>query len=124
MKISEVSKQARIAISTIRYYEKNKLIPKKYIFRDELNYRIFSEEVVDYLKDVKLLLSSGFSINELGCILENSKTLDKTSRETIIKKKIIDLTEKQDQLIKAKEILNDILEGREVIRDKSNWNCE
>ncbi|NRW37544.1 DNA-binding transcriptional MerR regulator [Clostridium beijerinckii] len=65
MKINEVSKKTGLSISTIRFYEKEGLIPEKYVSRDTNNYRSYSVDIIEYLLMIKTVHSVGFSLREI-----------------------------------------------------------
>jgi DNA-binding transcriptional MerR regulator len=62
MKINEVSKKTGLSISTIRFYEKQDLIPAKYVRRDSNNYRNYSADVIDHLLMIKTDYSKRLTI--------------------------------------------------------------
>ena len=61
--ISEVAKKMNLSVSTIRYYDKEGLLP--FIERTESGYRIFSESDVKMLEIIKCLKHTGMSIKDI-----------------------------------------------------------
>ncbi|PAD26666.1 hypothetical protein CHH55_06740 [Niallia circulans] len=124
MKINELSKVTGIPISTLRFYEKKKLLLPKYLSRDENNHRIYSKSVINHLHDVQLLLAIGFTINEVKDLYENSQTLTKKERMSILNKKKKVIQQKMEQLKESEEILTLLLhDDNSSILEKSNWKC-
>jgi DNA-binding transcriptional MerR regulator len=112
MQINEVSKATALPISTLRYYERKKLIPDLFLQRDGNNYRIYTPEIIDYLEDVKTLLSVGFTVEELSQMVAPQFPLDRTTKKTMIEHKIKEIEGIQKRLKKSKQFLQDILEGK------------
>jgi len=67
MKIGDVAKQLNMPSSTIRFYEKKRLIP---IPRRISGKRYFDEKIVATLRFIQLCQTAGFSINEIGNLIE------------------------------------------------------
>ncbi|GLO68080.1 MerR family transcriptional regulator [Oceanobacillus kimchii] len=112
MKINEVSKLTALPISTLRFYERKNLIPNKYIKRDVNNYRVYSEEIVEYLEDVKAILSADFSIEELSLMVNQQINLSYDEKKVMLEQKIKEIDVIREQLTRSKKFLNEILEGK------------
>ena len=87
MKIKEVSKLTGLPISTLRFYERKNLIPDSYVKRDANNYRVYSEDIVEFLDDVKALLSVDFSIEELSLLVDQQLNLSYEAKTAMIEQK-------------------------------------
>lgn len=110
MRISEVSKQVDLPISTIRYYEKIGIIPEEYLLRDKNNYRNYDQEIIRHLNVVKNCLAVGFSINEVkSMVLKDAISKDEQTR--ILTEKIADIEDAQKNLDTAKKALYDMVES-------------
>lgn len=118
MKINDVSKLTGLPISTLRFYERKNLIPDHFIERDVNNYRIYSEEIVEFLEDVKALLSVGFSVEELSLLVNQQLNLSYEVKKTIVEQKIKEIEEIQKQLRKSKKFLHATLEGKANFQTK------
>ncbi|NOU99476.1 MerR family transcriptional regulator [Paenibacillus planticolens] len=112
MKIKDVSKLTGLPISTLRFYERKNLIPDTFVKRDVNNYRIYSEEVVEFLNDVKALLSVDFSIEELCLLVNQGLNLTYEVKKKIVEQKIREIEDVQQRLRKSKKFLHAILEGK------------
>lgn len=119
MLINELSKRTGISAHTIRFYEKSGLIRGK---RDENvksnNYFHYDEEAVEKLEFINDAKSVGFTINEIGQIIDawyNKKFSDKR-KLTILDEKLLSLEQKQREIkgmIKQiNQFRDDILNGR------------
>ncbi|QJC52680.1 MerR family transcriptional regulator [Paenibacillus albicereus] len=109
MKANEVSRLTGLPISTLRFYERNELIPEPFISRDEHNYRVYREDVVAYLQDLKMLLALGFTIKELSLLISESSTEEK---EELVRDKIIHIQKMEKQMKASKALLREVLEGK------------
>ncbi|MED1608078.1 MerR family transcriptional regulator [Cytobacillus kochii] len=118
MKINEVSKLTDLPISTLRFYERKNLIPDCYIERDVNNYRVYAEEIVEYLEDVKSLLYADFSIEEISMMVNQQMNLSYDEKKTIVEQKIKEIDDIRKQLTKSKKFLQDILEGKAAFQTK------
>ncbi|OBZ10613.1 MerR family transcriptional regulator [Bacillus sp. FJAT-27264] len=118
MKINDVSKLTDLPISTLRFYERKKLIPDIFLQRDANNYRIYSEEIVEFLEDVKALLSVGFSIEELSVLVSQELNLSYELKKQVVEQKIKEIEDVQKQLKKSKKFLHAVLEGKANFQTK------
>ncbi|PLT48007.1 Transcriptional regulator, MerR family [Paenibacillus pasadenensis] len=109
MKANEVSKLTGLPISTLRFYERKQLIPEPFIARDENNYRVYDKDVVEYLQDVKMLLTLGFTIEEVLVLINESSAKEK---KALVKDKISYIQELEAKLEASKTFLVDVLEGK------------
>ncbi|NBD25097.1 MerR family transcriptional regulator [Paenibacillus glycinis] len=109
MKANEVSKLTGLPISTLRFYERKQLIPEQFLSRDENNYRVYEKEVLEYLQDVRMLLTLGFSIQELILLINESSHIEK---KTMVMEKINYIQALEAKLEASKKFLEDLLEGK------------
>lgn len=68
LQIGQVAKDAGLTTATIRYYEKQGLVPPP--SRSEAGYRHYAPEVVHRLKFISKAKSLGFTLTEIGELLE------------------------------------------------------
>jgi MerR family redox-sensitive transcriptional activator SoxR len=66
LSIGEVADRAGIAVSAIRYYERNRLLPKAERVSGQ---RRFTEETVQRLGIIDVAKQAGFSLDEVGVLL-------------------------------------------------------
>jgi MerR family Zn(II)-responsive transcriptional regulator of zntA len=118
MLINELSKMTGISVHTIRFYEKSGLIEGR---RDETvksnNYFHYDEETAEKLEFITDAKSVGFTIREIGQIIDawyNNK-FSKEEKLELLEQKLISLDQKlkeikdmKKQISKFKEdVLND-----------------
>ncbi len=86
--IGEVSKLRNIPISTIRYYDKEGLLP--YVERKETGYRVFDDNDLQMLSWIEVFRKIGMSIKDIRQFVNLEKQGDST------------LQQRQDMLIEQK----------------------
>ena len=67
LRSSDVAKQAKVNIETLRYYERQRLLPKPP--RTDSNYRVYTEEAVKRVRFIKHAQKLGFSLKEIRNLL-------------------------------------------------------
>lgn len=109
MNIGEVSKQLKLTKKAITLYEQKGLIDPS---KDDNGYRIYGEDEIKHLQQIKVLRSLDFSINEIGEILLNNNYQLFDEKSEILKVEEYDLQKKMQylDLIKADFIDNTILD--------------
>ena len=119
MLINEISKITGISAHTIRFYEKSGLIEGK---RDESiksnNYFHYDEETIEKLEFITDAKSIGFTIREIGQVIDawyNNK-FTKDEKLSILDEKLLSLEQKLKEI---KEMKNQIEEfKKDVLNDK------
>ncbi len=120
MLINELSKRTGVTIHTIRFYEKAGLIKGK---RDENvksnNYFNYDEESVEKLSLIRDAKSVGFTINEIGQLIDAwyNNQLTVADKVAVLDEKLSSIEERIQQLTEMKEMISQFKE--DVIRD----NC-
>ncbi len=114
--IGEMAKQLDLASSTLRYYDKEGLLP--FVERTDGGIRSFKEDDVAWLKTIECLKKTGISIKDIKqfidwCI-EGDSTIDK--RLELIKKQ---KDEVNSQIEKLKGTL-DMLDYKQWYYEKAN----
>ena len=74
MKISELSKRTNLKAHTIRFYEKEGLLPARYVQRKRNNYREYAEDAVNRLLLIKEGQLAGFTIAELRELINGDES--------------------------------------------------
>lgn len=115
MLINEISKITGISAHTIRFYEKSGLIEGK---RDESiksnNYFHYDEETIEKLEFISDAKSIGFTIREIGQIIDawyNNK-YTKEEKLSILDEKLLSLEQKLKEI---KEMKNQIEEFKQDV---------
>lgn len=115
MLINELSKQTGISIHTIRFYEKSGLIKGS---RDESvtsnNYYHYDEQTIEKLELIRYAKSVGFTISEIGEIIDAwfNNIYSKEEKLIILDEKLVSLNQKIKDL---KEMRKTILQYKENI---------
>ena len=112
--IGKLAKQAGIGIETVRFYERQGLIPPP--ARTDSNYRIYSEEEVGRLKFIKRAKLLGFTLNEIKDLLtlQHNPHATKADIKQRTDEKIINIREKirdLELMLGALEHLSDACDG-------------
>jgi DNA-binding transcriptional MerR regulator len=74
MKIGELAQRSGLSASTIRFYEKQGLLPKA--TRAANGYRIYSKATVNRLQLIKFAQSLGFALDELPALVNKRSGWD------------------------------------------------
>ncbi|TAH20112.1 MAG: MerR family transcriptional regulator [Cytophagales bacterium] len=117
MLINELSKRTGITAHTIRFYEKSGLIKGKRKEEIKSNkYFHYDEETVEKLELIRDAKSIGFTISEIGQLLEawysNKFSIEK--KLAILDEKIISIDEKIKQLKDMKKLVSDFKKSVET----------
>lgn len=107
MKISEAAAATGLNASTLRYYEKEGLIPM--VDRDKGGIRKFSEDNVNWIEFIKCMRGAGLSIESLQDYTE----MYRQGESTIAKRKKL-LQEERQLLIEKRKEIDDTIERLNV----------
>lgn len=100
--ISEAAEKVNMSISAIRYYDYQGIL--SFIRKDEIGRRIFTEEDIALLLDIKELKEYGMSLREL--------------------KAYVSLCQKPDSLEQRVEFIRNYEAALEMKIEKEKWNLE
>ncbi|KJU72837.1 MerR family transcriptional regulator [Clostridium baratii] len=104
--ISEVAKKMNLSVSTIRYYDKEGLLP--FIERTESGYRIFSESDVKMLEIIECLKHTGMSIKDIKAfsnwVKDGDYSLEQRYEMFLERKKVVEAQIKELQ--KSLDLIN------------------
>ena len=103
MTIAEVSKKYNLTQDTIRYYEKEGLIPT--IPRTESGIRNFDEESCNWIEFIKCMRNAGLEIE----VLKEYVKLFREGKSTVAKRKEL-LEKKREKLLQKQRNINETLE--------------
>lgn len=103
MKINEVEKQTGISSSNIRYYEqKELLVPQR---ANDNNYRIYTSDDIERLKQIKILRMIGIPIAEIKEILDEKKSL-----KDVMNIRIDQITDEEQNLATVKALCKTVVD--------------
>ena len=108
--IQEVSKMTNIPTTTLRYYDKEGLLP--FLERKSSGYRVFSDLDISMLQIIQCLKSTGMSVSDIKqftqWLLEGDSTLKK----------------RQEMFLKRKEAIENEIKELNKMLDIINYKCE
>lgn len=110
LKIGEVAERGGVNLQTIRYYEREGLLPEPP--RLQSGYRMFPEDTVRRVRFIKRAQDLGFTLSEIKELLSLRIDHERDSREvrTLAQAKIADIEEKIRTLKNMKRALRDLTE--------------
>ena len=111
MTISEVSEKYSLTTDTIRYYEKEGLIPR--VPRTKNGIRDFDEETCSWIEFIKCMRNAGLEIETL----KKYVTLFKQGKRTIRERKLL-LEEQRNKLLEKQKNINATLDR---LNQKIKW---
>ena len=111
MTISEVSEKYSLTADTIRYYEKEGLIPR--VPRTKNGIRDFDEDTCSWIEFIKCMRNAGLEIE----ILKQYVTLFKQGIRTIKERKML-LEEQRNKLLEKQKNINATLDR---LNQKIKW---
>lgn len=104
----EIAKMSGINVETLRYYEKNKLIPIPK--RTSKGYRLYTEDTLIILRFIKGAKSAGFTLEQIRNLFSavNGVNIDLSYVGELIDEKLVEISDKIIELKSVKENLKDI----------------
>lgn len=126
LRIKTLADAASVSVDTIRYYEKQGLLPEPE--RGENGYRLYSPVAIEQLRFIKKSQSLGFSLNEIKHLMTISAKADgdmaevkalTDSKIATVKEKVEELNELLGQL----QQLSAACEGEGSLEDCPIWSC-
>ena len=108
LKIGEVAERGGVNLQTIRYYEREMLLPDPP--RLPSGYRVYPEQTVRRVRFIKRAQEIGFSLAEIRGLLAIRIDADRDSSEvrTLAEAKITDIEKKIQTLRQMKKVLSRI----------------
>ena len=109
MNIGELAKRVEVNVQTIRYYEKEGLIPIPHRWADS-NYRDFNEDYVKMVRFIKSAKELGFTLREIKELFELKIEPDSACDEVkdLVEEKLKDVEEKLATMRKIKRTLRQL----------------
>lgn len=65
--IGQLAREAEVPVSTIRYYERSKLLSPE--TRSQGNYRLYGADALDRLRFIRAAKANGFTLEEIATLL-------------------------------------------------------
>ena len=101
--IGALAKAARVGVETVRYYQRRGLLPEPPRPHGEV--RRYGEEDVRRLKFIRAAQAAGFTLSEIGELLELSASDDRPRARELAEGRVKALDEKIAELQQAREAL-------------------
>ena len=105
--ISGLARQGGVNLETIRYYEREGLLPKPP--RTPAGYRMFPAEAVRRIRFIKRAQELGFSLEEISELLSLEDGTDRTSIRHIASERLGEIQTKLDDLNRMKKALSHLI---------------
>ena len=108
--IGELAKAAHVPSSTLRYYERIRLLEPE--GRSEGNYRIYGEASLERVRFIRAAQSTGFELQDVATLLELRDGVAEPCREvqTLIEERLVKLEERTREIRRVKKVLASSLE--------------
>ena len=114
MRIGKLAQITNIPISTIRYYDYQKLIPQQYMQKSPNGQRDFTEAAIPFLKRINTLIHAGIQIDDLRNLISERLTPETIERQVaVVRNRIVEIERKQAELETYKETLLGLLNNPE-----------
>ena len=108
--IGRLAKAADVGIETIRYYQERALLP---VPEREGSYRRYPVGLVDRLRFIRRAQDLGFSLDEIGTLLELQNGTDRKAIRAIASARIQQIDTKLSDLKRMRRTLGNLLEACE-----------
>lgn len=107
-KIGKAAALAGLSIDTLRFYEREGLLPKSQ--RTVSRYRLYDEQVIARLRFIRRAKSLGFSLQEIQELLFlNDGRGNRKSVRSIGEKRLLEIKQKIDELTRMHRILSHLV---------------
>ena len=108
--ISDVSRIMNLPVSTLRYYDKEGLLP--YIERKDSGYRIFKDDDIRMLEIIECFKNTGMSIKEIKHFIE------------LVKQGDISLQQRYELFVERKKTVEKQMQDLQKQLDLIDYKCE
>ena len=111
MTISELAQRTHLKTHTIRFYEKEGLLPQRCVHRRQNNYRDYCEDAVERLLQIREGQLAGFTVAELKELIstEDAGTVPPERQTMFIRRKIEAITSQIGRIERFRACLVDKL---------------
>jgi MerR family transcriptional regulator, copper efflux regulator len=108
MLVKELSIRTGLSAHAIRFYEKEGLLPKRFIQRAENDYRHYSEEAIDRIATIKILRSAGFTLSEIKELMDkwDSGKLTHSEGSAFMRRKMKEI---DDRIVELRQIKKNLI---------------
>jgi Hg(II)-responsive transcriptional regulator len=108
LKVGELAKRSRVSLQTIRYYEREGLLPKPPRLRS--GYRLFSPDLVGQVQFIKRAQKLGFSLADIRQLLSIQAHPEKQCADVrrLAETKLAEIERKIGELEAIRQVLRDL----------------
>lgn len=78
-KIGDIAKKMNVSVDTIRYYDKEGLMP--FVDRDQAGRRVFKENDMNFIEVIQCMKQSGIPVKDIGTFIDWCMTGDSTLQQ-------------------------------------------
>ncbi|MFI5259170.1 MAG: MerR family transcriptional regulator [Candidatus Limnocylindrales bacterium] len=123
MRIGKLAQATGLSTHALRYYEREGLLPKRYVQRLENNYREYSDAAIERIAQVGVLTSAGFSLSEARDLLSrwDKGRLTSDDGRALLEAKAAALDARIRELQMARDVL---MQMREHLQDVEGHGVE
>ncbi|MBI2083307.1 MAG: MerR family transcriptional regulator [Deltaproteobacteria bacterium] len=120
--VGELAKQGGVDPWTIRYYEKERLIPQAP--RSTSRYRMYPKETVDLIRFIKTAQGLGLTLEEIKKVIDAKRLKGKPCEHVVklLETKVGDLHRKIEEMGRLKKTIGGLLRNWQTVR-KSKTTC-
>ena len=123
--VGEVAKRCGVDPWTIRYYEKERLIPEAP--RSASHYRIYPSETIDLIRFIKTAQGLGLTLEEIKKVIEAKRVKGKPCDHVVglLKTKVGDLHRRIEEMGRLRRAIQGLLKDwKRVKNSKKTCICE
>lgn len=125
LRVSEVAERAGVSPDTVRFYEKEGLLPEPP--RSPAGYREYDDQIPERIRFIKGAQQMGLKLGEIGELLEiqDRGACPCGHTETLVKRRIEEIDAETERLASLRADLAAMAElGCSSIEDSELWACE
>ncbi|MBI1909851.1 MAG: MerR family transcriptional regulator [Deltaproteobacteria bacterium] len=123
--IGELAKQCGVDPWTVRYYEKERLVPVAP--RSSSRYRLYPQETIDIIRFIKTAQGLGLTLDEIKKVIEAKRLKGKPCEHVVelLETKISTLHQKMKEMGRLKKTIGGLLRNwKRVRKSKTTCICE
>lgn len=91
LRIGEIAARSGVSVDTVRYYERQKLLPKAP--RTSGGYRVFSPKTIEQIKFIKQAQDLGFSLEEIKGLVRTGGSEECRQVRDLLRQKLVEMDE-------------------------------
>lgn len=113
LQINDLAAQVNLSKDTLRFYEAQGLLPKRYVTRHTNGYREYTEDTLERITLIKRMKLAGLTLDEIRDILAkwDAGTLDPETQEALYAERIAWIDNQIAELSDLKKYLQNKLEN-------------